>query len=127
MDGLPSSELILVGEDENRSIAAPQDPASDYGSAIEDAPDKKVQIAITRRTIDYSGTYLTWIQGRGLSPFLVDQGCMHKPRIIDSLAMLPPCAYPHMPASSLPSKLVNVGWTKGKNPINTGCWTPGRL
>jgi len=121
-----SSELglALVGAD--RSIAVPQVPGIGGISDIEDAPDKKSQIAITKRTTDYSGTYLTWMQARGgCSPFLGDQGCMLKPRIIDSLAMLPPCAYPHMPASSMPSKLVNVSWTKGKNPINTGCWTPG--
>jgi hypothetical protein len=81
--------------------------------------------AIGKRTIDYSGTYVTWIQARRAAASLADLPCTPKPRIIDSLSMMPPCAYLHLPASNIPSKFVNSGFTKGRNPIMTTCWTPG--
>ena len=81
--------------------------------------------AIGKRTIDYSGTYVTWIVARRSAACVTDLPCMPKPRIIDSLAKLPPCAMLHLPASNIPSKFVNSGFTKGPNPIMAACWTPG--
>ena len=117
-----------ANEDETNALASASDRPAPGPHLADDeaAADKSTQVAIGKRTIDFTAPYIHWFQARLASPFLGDQGCMPKPRIIDSMCMLPPVAYVHMPASSVPSKLVNVAWTKGRNPINAACWTPGK-
>ncbi len=87
--------------------------------------EKKIQKAVPRRTIDYCGQYVKWIQARLGSPFLADQAGSMVPRLVDSLDLLPPAAYLHQPASNLASKIVHSTWSKARSAVYAITWTPG--
>ncbi|KAG1661313.1 hypothetical protein FOA52_008660 [Chlamydomonas sp. UWO 241] len=93
------------------------------GAAVEPDVDKVIQKAVGRRTIDFTAPYIHYLGARLTSPFTADHGQL-LPTFGDALRLLPPHAYAHTPAASLPSKIAHATWGRARSSINAAAWTP---
>eukprot|EP00201_Polytomella_parva_P019719 CAMPEP_0175040592 /NCGR_PEP_ID=MMETSP0052_2-20121109/1364_1 /TAXON_ID=51329 ORGANISM="Polytomella parva, Strain SAG 63-3" /NCGR_SAMPLE_ID=MMETSP0052_2 /ASSEMBLY_ACC=CAM_ASM_000194 /LENGTH=428 /DNA_ID=CAMNT_0016302851 /DNA_START=133 /DNA_END=1416 /DNA_ORIENTATION=- len=85
--------------------------------------DSKFQLAIKKRSLDYTAPYLNMIQSRLSHP---SRCSLHLPSPIfaNSLNILPPCAYPLQPATSICTKHVPAPLQRSRAKVNALLWAP---
>ncbi|KAG2437617.1 hypothetical protein HYH02_011256 [Chlamydomonas schloesseri] len=100
-------------------VEAGQESHADTTVAVERAQPK----AIKSRVLDHVGPYLRLMQARLASPH-VRQVTALQPVFASSLELLPPCAYPELPASSVGTKFVTTSFFRHRAAINHLVYTP---
>nr|ADF43129.1 PSF2p [Chlamydomonas reinhardtii] len=102
-------------------VGAQEHPAatSADGAALERHQPK----AIKSRVLDHVGPYLRLMQARLASPH-VSHATALQPVFASSLELLPPCAYPELPASSVGTKFVTTSFFRHRAAINHLLYTP---
>jgi hypothetical protein len=85
--------------------------------------EKTVQKSVARRTVDFTGPYLSWIENRRLVHSPSDMpGLFGIPA--SALDILPPVALAHQPASSFAVKFAGQAPSKTRSSVNVASWTP---
>eukprot|EP00798_Chlamydomonas_sp_ICE-L_P023176 gene23176-30387_t len=94
----------------------------DKNAAVADT-EKKVQKAVTRRTVDTSIPYIKLALAR-LSYARPLEHAVHQPVLASSLEVMPPVGYTNCPASNFDTKFVHNSFNKARSPVKQVVWTP---
>ncbi|KAL6760178.1 WD40-repeat-containing domain protein [Haematococcus lacustris] len=93
------------------------------GGAGGEVKKAQLQKAVVRRTIDASASFFRLAQVRLVHPRI--QEVAHPlPIFSESLELLPPSAYLHLPAVNFDTKWVVGNLNKARSPVNTVLWMP---
>ncbi|PRW56172.1 flowering time control FY-like isoform X1 [Chlorella sorokiniana] len=93
------------------------------GLEMQQEGEKTVQKSVPRRTVDFTGLYVTWFERRYLIRCPADVPAL-PPVAAGALQLLPPAAYAHQPASSFAMKFAGQAPSKTRSSINVATWTP---
>jgi len=87
-------------------------------------PDKALQKTVHRRTVDGAGPLLRLLSRARLSHRDARDAPAVAPTLAGALGLLPPEAYPHLPASALCTRFAALASNKVRAAVNAVAWSP---
>ncbi|KAI3436421.1 hypothetical protein D9Q98_005838 [Chlorella vulgaris] len=93
------------------------------GGELQQEGEKLFQKTVARRTVDYTGPFVTWFERRLTIRNPGDVPAL-PPVAAGALQLLPPAAYVHQPATSFNIKFAGQAPSKTRSSINAATWTP---